>query len=198
MTISDLCNQVLVYLQTITIKNKSGVYTPSGSLKNGAELKRYRVGITHCPSYHPKTNYSQVTYLNHIINTGESIPNSYLQQATNERIKNDWNNFKNNYISKTLKMNETISISSIFVFIYLVRCFINTRFALFTDVYHTSYVWLYNTSQSVNYNVNDNIVSTTLNDMSGITNLKQIVNACVDEITSRNYIHILKSTVKNA
>ena len=47
-------------------------------------------------------------------------------------------------------------------------------------------------------NFNDNIVSTTLNDMSGITNLKQIVNACVDEITSRNYIHILKSTVKNA
>lgn len=195
MTISDLCNQVLVYLQTIATQNKSGVYTPKDSLVKGGEVKRYTIGITHCPGYHPKTHYSQVTNINHIIRTNESIPSSYLQQATNERIKNDWNAFKNNHISRILKMNETISVSSIFVFIYLVRCFINTRFALFTDVYNTSRVWLYNTAQSVNYNIDGNIVPTKLNDTSGIENLKQIMAACVDEVATRGYIHILKATI---
>ena len=168
MTISDLCNQTLIYLQKIDIKNKNGKYTPSGSVANGAEVGRRTFGVTHCPSYHRATNYSQVTNVVHVVRTNESIPSQYLQQASNERIKNDWINFKNNYISKILKLNETISISSMFVFIYLIRCFINTRFALFTDVYRNSYVWLYNTSTSVNYQVDGNIVPTAYNDTSGV------------------------------
>ena len=195
MTISQLCDQVLVYLQSIGISNKNTTYTPSGSLVSGGNIDTYYV--TNVQRSISK-NVVQNGTVYHYIKTNENINSVYRASVTNDRIKNDWIAFKNTYISKMLNANDTISLSSMFVFIYLVRCFINTRFALFTDVYHTSYVWLYNTSQSVNYNVNDNIVSTTLNDMSGITNLKQIVNACVDEITSRNYIHILKSTVKNA
>lgn len=195
MTVAELCNQVLVYLQTIDIQNKTGKYTPSGSVVNGAEVGRRTFGVRHCPSFHKGVNYSKVTNVVHAVRTNESIPSQYLQQASNERIKNDWINFKNNYISKILKMNETISISSMFVFIYLVRCFINTRFALFTDVYHNSYVWLYNTNTSVDYQVNGNIVPAEYHDMSGVAVLKQIAGAIADDAANRNYVHVLKARV---
>ena len=47
MTISELCDQVLVYLQSINISNKNNAYTPSGTLANGATLNTYSASPKH-------------------------------------------------------------------------------------------------------------------------------------------------------
>ena len=94
-----------------------------------------------------------------------------------------------------LNANDTISLSSMFVFIYLVRCFMDARFILFTNTYNTNRVWLYNTSSSVNYNVNANIAPTTFDDFSGVTNLNSIVSAFADEVSSRRHVQVLKATL---
>ena len=195
MTIAELCNQVLTYIQSINIGNKSGYYTPTGSLVAGTTLKTYSKGVKHCPTLHRKENYSQTTTVYHNIKTNENIGSVYRTQVTNDRIKNDWISFKDTYISKMLNVNDTISISSMFVLIYLIRCFIDTRFMLFTDVYHKNYIWLYNTSTSVNYNVDTTIIPTNFNDFSGLTNLNNIISIFSNEVASRQHIHILKASV---
>lgn len=190
MTISDLCNQVLIYIQSINIGNKSGTYTPSGSLANGSWIRTRSANVVHGTA----KDVVETLSIQHIVYTNGSINSAYLSQATNDRIKNDWNSFKNTYISKMLNSNETISLSSILVFIYLVRCFIDARFMLFTDVYNQSYVWLYNTSSSVSYNVAD-VIPTTFTDTSGVNNLNSIISAFADEVSSRRQITILSAGI---
>lgn len=192
MTISQLCDQVLVYLQSIGISNKNTTYTPSGSLTSGGDIDSYYV--TNVQRSISK-NVVQKGTVYHYIKTNENINSVYRASVTNDRIKNDWIAFKNTYISKMLNANDTISLSSMFVFIYLVRCFIDARFTLFTNAYNTSRVWLYNTSSSVNYNVNTSVASTNFNDLSGVTNLNTIVSAFADEVSSRRHIHVLKATL---
>jgi hypothetical protein len=197
MQIYELYNEVLAYLLKIPTGNKSAAYTPSGSLVNGATLKSWTTKIQYCPSatMGSITAYSNVTQ---VVKTSEDIPAAYKTQATDARITSDWTAFKNAYMSKMFNSENTLSLSSIFVFIYLVRCFIDARFTLFTDVYHTSYVWLYNTSSSVDYRVNSNISVAKFTNNYGktnaVSNLNTIINALAAEISDRRSFYILKST----
>ena len=193
MKISELCNQVLSYLLTIPISNKSATYTPSGYLVNGATLKTFTTQVQWSPSASLSSviSYANVTQT---IKTSETIPSAYTAQATDTRITNDWNTFKDAFVSDLFNGDETLSLSSIFLFIYLVRCFIDTRFILVTDVYHKSYVWLYNTNTSVDYKVDSNIKVTNFTKSNGVSNLNSIISALAAEIANRRSFYILKST----
>ena len=191
MTISELCNQVLTYLQMINISNKNKVYTPSGSLSNGGNVHSYtKSGVKRGVKKNTVENLS----VSHIVKTNQSISAVYTAQVTNDRISSDWNTFKNTYISKMLNINETISLSSMFVFIYLVRCFMDARFVLFMDVYNKNRVWLYNTSTSVDYNISGYIAPTDFVDFSGVTTLSNIISVFADEVSSKRNMQVLKST----
>ena len=197
MYINELYNEVLSYLLKIPTGNKSAAYTPTGSLVNGATLKSWTTQIQYCPS---ATTGSIVAYANvaQVVKTSEDIPAEYKAQANDSRITSDWTAFKNSYMSKMLNNERTLSLSSIFIFIYLVRCFIDARFTLFTDVYHTSYVWLYNTSSSVDYRVNSSVIASKFTNgygkTDGASNLNTIINAFASEISDRRSFKILSST----
>lgn len=204
MTINDLCNNVLIYILSINISNKSSVYTQSGYLKvNGNAIQTHTYNIQYCPSAYGGDgeqkrvdNFVSTATVTQTVKTSETINSVYRQQATDERITDDWNKFKTSYISKMLNVNETISLSSIFVFMYLVRCFIDTRFALFTDAYHNTFVWLYNTSTTVDYKISNNVVpSDFTNTSKGVDVLDTFISAFVEEILSRRSVYMLKSTL---
>lgn len=204
MTINDLCNNVLMYILSINISNKSSIYTQSGYLKvNGTPIQTHTYKIKYCPSAYGGNGPKKTTdvwetnaTVTQTVKTSETINAVYCQQATDERIINDWNNFKSSYISKMLNVNETISLSSIFVFMYLVRCFIDTRFALFTDAYHNTFVWLYNTSTTVDYKISNSVSPSEFTKISkGLNVLDTFISALVDEVSNRRSVHILKSTL---
>jgi hypothetical protein len=112
-------------------------------------------------------------------------------------ITEDWNNFKNSYISKMLNENETITISSMIMFVYLVRCFVSAKFTMFTDVYYSKQVWLYNTSDNVDYQVDSKISVTKLTDKYGDSNLTSIMSSLIDEVLKRRSTHILGTSIKS-
>lgn len=188
MNITDLCNAALVYIISINIGNKSGNYTPSGSLANNTTLKTFSRDIVYCPGY-SSGNSSTYERITQTVISDESIGSEYLKKATNDKITSDWNAFKNEYILPTLK-DKKISLSSIFVFIYLIRCFIDTRFKLFTDIYNKKQVWLYNTNtlEMKNYQVDTSILQTLEKD-----NLNNIISALAESTINRRPIHILKT-----
>lgn len=197
MKVSDLCNEVLTYILSISISNKSGTYTQSGYLAvNGDALKTYTQSVQYSAEVIRHTGVVTTKTVTQNIRTSETINSAYLAQVTNTRITADWNAFKDTYISKILGHDQTITISSLLILIYLVRCFVDTRFTLFTDTYHKSYVWLYNTSTSVDYKVNNNITNTLLKQTSAtrFDNLNTIISSLTDEISSRRSIYVLKSS----
>ena len=193
MNLSDLCKAVETYLTSITIGNKSGTYTPVDHLVNGAVLKTFSTSITYCPVAQIANNTRTET-VTQTVKTNESIPSNYLAKADNARITTDWNNFKKTYISKMLNANETMSISSVIMFIYLVRCFIDGRFKLFTDVYHGTCVWLYDTNTTVDYKVDSNLKVTDFSAISETDNLNSIIAALANQVSNRNSYYVLKST----
>ena len=202
MTINDLCNNVLIYILSINISNKTSAYVQSGYFGvNGTALQTHTYNIKYCPSAYGgggPWKQTDVWVTNAIVTqtvkTSETIDAVYCEQATEERIINDWNNFKSSYISKMLNVNETISLSSIFVFMYLVRCFIDARFVLFTDAYHNAFVWLYNTSTTVDYKISNNVSPSEFTKNSkGFNVLDTFISALVDEVSNRSSVHILKS-----
>lgn len=206
MKISNLCNEILTYIVTASksLGNKDKQYSPSGNLKSGTTLKTYSKEVTYCPRKAGGTGKAggrhagpppMIKYkatITHTIKSNESIPSAYTASVTEDRIKSDWNTFKNTYVTTMLKTDEVVTVSAVLTLLYLVRCFMDSRFKLFTDTYHDSYVWLYDTSTPSNYNSYYK-VDTSLTINSEIEDIKTIVDIFVDEITDRRSLHVLKT-----
>lgn len=196
MKISDLYSEVLSYLLSIKIQNKNKAYEPTGSIKSGTTLKNFSTTHKYCATQNRWTSSTSKTF-SHNIYTSESIGSNYLKAASESMITEDWNNFKNSYISKMLNENETITISSMIMFVYLVRCFVSAKFTMFTDVYYSKQVWLYNTSDNVDYQVDSKISVTKLTDKYGDSNLTSIMSSLIDEVLKRRSTHILGTSIKS-
>jgi hypothetical protein len=196
MKISDLYNEVLVYLLSIKPKNLDAAYTPTGTLANGGTLSTNTWYIHYSPDYTSSSAYRKVTLT---VSTNETIPAKYTKATTTAAITSDWNNFKNTYMDKMLNANSTITLTSVFIFIYLVRCFVDSKFCLFTDTYNKSKVWLYNTENVAGmYNIDTNITTTELTkDSVAYDKLEDIILLLAEQVSKRNSIYILKSTTSN-
>ena len=183
-TVSELCDKALEYILTVPAKNKNAAYTPSGTLKNGATLKTYNFGIT-CPDVNQSVSKTASLF----IKTGEDIPAAFLSAASTDKIKSDWNTYKNQYILTRLTSNTQISVSSLFLFLYLFRYFLDNKFALFTDIYAMQSAWLYNTGGIPTPPQGMNIDIEQLN----MTNLNSYMSALVGQIIAGNNFKTLKA-----
>ena len=185
-TIGELCDAALNYLITINAGNKYKTYTPEGSLRPGTIMKKWDY-VMRVPTY----NSCRDVNTNISVQTVESIPNEYLASVTNQKIADDWNKYKHQYIFPKINSDVYISVSSMFYFIYLLRHFIDKRFKLFTDIYGITSVWLYNTQSSISYSpanilLNDNEINDSVVD--------KYVNALINEVISRDTLKTLQAS----
>ena len=186
--IEELCNKALDYLLSINVGNKGKTYTPSGTLKSGGLLKEYNFTI-----YTPGVN-TQVSRISTIsISTNENIPSTYLKSVDNTKITSDWNSYRNNYIYTKLTPTTHISVSSMFLFLYLFRYFVDKKFCMFTDIYTKSSIWLYNTSD-VTYSPSTMSLD---NNILDISTMNAYMNTLINEITSRDTLKVLKASSSN-
>lgn len=172
-TVSELCDKALEYILTIPAKNKNAAYTPSGTLKKGNTLKTYNFGIT-CPDVNKSVSKTASVF----IETGEDIPAAFLAAIIADEIKSDWDTYKNQYILTRLTSNTPVSISSLFLFLYLFRYFLDNKFTLFTDIYAKQSVWLYNTGTIAAPPQGMNIDIEQIN----MTNMSSYMSALVGQI----------------
>lgn len=182
-TVSELCDKALEYILSVPVKNKNVAYTPSGTLKKGAHIKTFSFNIT-CPGI----NQSVTKTANLYVDTGEDIPSAYLAAASTDKIKADWNDYKNKYILTKLTSDTYVSISSLFAFLYLFRFFIDKKFCLFTDIYTLQNVWLYNTG-TISAPQNMNIDISQLN----MTNMNSYMSTLINQIMNRDNLKVLKA-----
>lgn len=185
-TIGELCDAALNYLITINVGNKYKTYTPEGSLRPGTIIKKWDY-VMRVPTY----NSCRDVNTNISVQTVEPIPNEYLASVTNQKIADDWNEYKHQYILPKINSDVYISVSSMFYFIYLLRHFIDKRFKLFTDIYGITSVWLYNTQSSISYSpanilLNDNEINDSVVD--------KYVNALINEVVSRDTLKTLQAS----
>lgn len=187
-SVAELCDKALEYLLSISVGNKNATYSPSGSLKSGTVLKTYSFSIAT-----PDVNTSVARTSTMSISTNESIPSAYLTAVDNAKITSDWNSYKTNYIYTKISSNTRISLSSMFLFLYLFRYFVDKKFCLFTDIYTQSSVWLYNTG-TVTYSPGD--MSLNLNSLDSSA-MNTYMTTLINEITSRDTLKTLKASSSN-
>ena len=195
LTLAELCDKAANYLQSIKIGNKNTTYSPEGSLKAGTTLKTYSFNIQ-CPAYIDSTNPAAYTgkvtrtvQLN--IKTNENIPSVYLKAVSDSGIVADWNDFKDRYIYSKLNSNTYVSLSSMFLFLYLFRYFVDTRFCQFTDIYTKSSVWLYKTGSVAYAPSNLGLAGNSVIDKAI---MDTYINTLVSEIVQRDTLKTLKAS----
>ena len=173
LTIAELCDKAARYLQSITVGNKNNIYTPAEALKNGGTIKTYDFEIK-CPDnceYYPEgtrigapedTIKKTLGYKNRTvkmyIKTNEDIGEEYLKAVSNSDIATDWNSYKNQYVYSKINSEAHVSVTSLFLFLYLFRYFIDTRFHQFSDIYTNTNIWLYKTG-NIKYNPADMLLA---------------------------------------
>ena len=184
-TIGELCNKALEYLLSINVSNKNTTYSPTGSLKAGTVLKTYNFAIK-TPSVNGQVSRTSTMS----ITTNENIPTQYLTSVSNATITSHWNSYVQSYIYTKLSPDTYVSVSSMFLFLYLFRYFVDKRFCLFTDIYTKSSVWLYNTG-----NVTYSPSSMELNkNVLDATTMNKYMTTLIEEIASRDTIKTLKAS----
>ena len=184
-SVEELCNKALEYLLSISVGNKNMTYTPSDSLKSGGLLKTYNFNI-----YTPgaSTRVSRTSTMS--ISTNENIPSAYLTSVDNNKITTDWNNYRNTYIYPKLSPDTHVSVSSMFLFLYYFRYFVDKKFCLFTDIYTKASVWLYNTSNVTYTPTNLSLGANTLD----VYMMNSYMNTLIKEITTRDTLKTLKAS----
>ena len=145
-TIAELCNRAQEYLLSIKVQNKNAAYNPKSTLKAGGSLKTFYYKIQ-CPDKNKAV--TQTAQIN--VFTNENIPASYIAAVTDAKIISDWVAYRDKYIYTRIQSSTYISLSSMFLFLYLFRYFVDKKFCLFTDIYTMNSDWLYNTA-AVTYN----------------------------------------------
>lgn len=197
LTIAELCDKAGKYLQSINIGNKNSNYVPDNTLKNGNTVKTYdfTVFTPSVANYYPKdtiinkpdeeikpTLTTQKRRTIHMyIKTNEDIPVEYLTGVSNLNILQDWNEYKKQFIYTKISSDTYVGMSSLMVFLYYFRYFVDIRFCQFSDIYTQSNIWLYKTG-SAKYEptemllAEDNIIDKTLMDAYIDTLVTEIVN----------------------
>ena len=186
-SIEELCDKALEYILSITIGNKNKNYNPpnDSSLKKGAVLKTYNFNIV-TPAVNTKVTQTSTIS----ISTSENIPSIYLNAITEEKITSDWEQYRDEYIYTKLNKDEYVSVSSMFLFLYLFRYFIDKKLCMFTDIYSQSSVWLYNTEDVV-YSPNNMILGPDSLDQHAMNNY---MNTLINEIVERDTLKVLKAS----
>lgn len=185
-TVGELCDQALIYLDSISTGNKNSAYTPSEHLKAGGVLKTYTFTIT-CPDINKSTTKTSSLY----IKTSEDIPQAYLKSYSSTQLMADWNLYRDEKIFSQLSSSTFVSVSSLFHFLYLFRFFVDHKFCQFTDIYTKSKIWLYNTSNGIpNPELFQPISERTLSKET----LDSYISALIKEIINRNSLKTLKAS----
>lgn len=206
LTVAELCDKAAQYLQSISVGNKNYSYTPTDSLKNGGIIKTYNFDIQ-CPdycTYYDKgteflgmseeevqklitIGYKTVT-INMNIKTNEDIPEEYLKPVSNDDIKQDWDTYKQQCIYTKLNSTAYVGVTSLFVFLYLFRYFVDIRFCQFSDIYTKTHIWLYKTGD-LEYNpASMELASKSFIDKSM---MDAYINTLIEEIVNRDTHRVL-------
>lgn len=205
LTVSELCDKAAKYLQSVSIGNKNSNYEPADSLKNGNVIKTYnfQVETPDVANYYPKNSKINLTEqeaeklisigtkkrtIKINIKTDENISEEYLNSISNNGIVQDWNNYVNEFVYSRINSKAYVGMSSLFLFLYLFRYFVDARFCQFSDIYTKAHVWLYKTG-NVKYNP-DNMVLAD-NSIIDKTLMDAYINTLVKEIVNRDTHKIL-------
>jgi hypothetical protein len=187
-SIEELCDKALEYILSISIGNKGKRYTPTGNLSSTSttNLKDYN-----CNIQYPGVNSVNTKTATFSIRTSGTIPEKYLKSVTNTQIKTEWNAYRDSYIYKIISPDNYVSVSSMILFLYYFRYFVDKKFCMFTDIYASSSVWLYNTEKVTyapkNILLNGDFTLTT-------SEINNYMNILIDEITSGDTLKVLNAS----
>ena len=205
LTVSELCDKAAKYLQSVSIGNKNSNYEPTDSLKSGNVIKTYnfQVETPDVAKYWPKNSRLNLTEqeaakqisigtksrtIKINIKTTEDIPEEYLKSVSNNGIVQDWDKYVNEFIYSKINSEAYVGVSSLFLFLYLFRYFIDTRFCQFSDIYTKAHIWLYKTGDA-EYNPDNMILAS--NSIIDKTLIDSYINTLVTEIVNRDTHKVL-------
>lgn len=216
LTIAELCDKAGKYLQSINIGNKNSNYVPDNTLKNGNTIKTYKFeiptpSVTNYYPHDPKDPFNlsnpkntkinrpedeitptitsaKIRTIRMYIKTNEDIPIEYLRSTSDFNILQDWSEYKKQFIYTKIDSDAYVGVSSLFVFLYLFRYFVDSRFCQFSDIYTQSNVWLYNTG-SVDYDPAEMLLAS--NSIIDKTLMDTYINTLVTEIVNRDTHKVL-------